>query len=254
MEEHEILPGFIRPTFAPMIFRDEAGNVIPYGDRWGDEVPPDDSYSVDPHRERFAPVQEVATALIDFLAQTYLITVDEDLAHGRDLVRPSSDVARAVRLQPSDDGCSPLTLVFSGYPAVHCHAGWSVETIVPSCGCDACDETWEGSADDLETWVDNVVNGHIVEAFEPAVVGGHRITFRDRDGALRSERWNGGIDPELFVTTPLREQDLPLTVSWKPWPLRAGSPAGPGSLTTQSESREQYRSGRIADVVSPHDR
>jgi len=232
MEEHETLPGFSRPEFEPMIFTDAAGNVIPYGDRWDDEDAPSESYDSSDHLERFAPIHDVADALIDHLVRTYVVARDENIAHLSELIRLPSGASRAVRLQPTDDTCTPVTLVFTDFPAVVGHAGWSLETFLPDCGCDACDETWESSADGLESWVDSVVNGHVVESFGPSAAGEHRTTIRDRDGNLIGERRSGGIDPELFVATPLREQDLPLTVSWKPWPRRADSPTGQRRLFT----------------------
>ena len=55
-------------------------NVIEYGNRWASRggTPPEDSYSVDEHPERFAPLHTVAAALIDYL-------VDDGVTHGLDM-------------------------------------------------------------------------------------------------------------------------------------------------------------------------
>ncbi|MFT4125119.1 MAG: DUF6226 family protein [Gordonia sp. (in: high G+C Gram-positive bacteria)] len=37
--------------------------------------------------------------------------------------------------------------------AVEVSAGATRHVVYPSCGCDACDETWEDAADDMETLV-----------------------------------------------------------------------------------------------------
>ncbi|MDO8150372.1 DUF6226 family protein [Isoptericola sp. b408] len=46
---------YVRPALPAVVFRDDAGAPIPYGARWTDRAgPPEDTYSVCAHPERFA--------------------------------------------------------------------------------------------------------------------------------------------------------------------------------------------------------
>ena len=79
--------------------------------RW-DGSPPDDTYSVDTHPERFAPVHIVAEALIAYLRENYDVAVEEGEAVAGDLLHPVyHDVVRAARLRPNDSACASLTAV-----------------------------------------------------------------------------------------------------------------------------------------------
>jgi|GEM_PF-4358317 len=59
-----------RSYIKPVELRDSNGNTIDYGNRWVsfDGFPPETSYSVIEHPERFVPLHLVAAALIDYLA------------------------------------------------------------------------------------------------------------------------------------------------------------------------------------------
>src|SRR5690625_4141229 len=71
--------GYVRPSVESVEFRDDDGNIIDYGNRWASRggIPPEDSYSVDGHPERFAPLHTIAAALIDYLVSTYEVDVEE---------------------------------------------------------------------------------------------------------------------------------------------------------------------------------
>lgn len=142
---------YTRPSIEPVEFRDADGEVIDYGNRWAafDGTPPEDSYSVDDHPERFAPLHTVASALIDHLVATYDVDVEEGAGVDSDGM-PPEQVARAVRLAPRSSTSAPLTIVFTDYPAVRLQAGVLFSTVFPSCGCNACDERWDHGADELE--------------------------------------------------------------------------------------------------------
>ena len=60
-----------RPVWRDPVFRDAAGAIIEYGSRWGQDRPPPETYSVDSHPERFAPLHMVADALIDHFTQNF---------------------------------------------------------------------------------------------------------------------------------------------------------------------------------------
>lgn len=106
---------YVRPPIDAPIFRDASGAIIDYGRRW-EGSPPEDSYSVETHLERFAPLHEVADALIEHLRQTYDVEVDEGVEVASDLLHSKPDIVRAVRIRPGDPSCATLTLVFTATP------------------------------------------------------------------------------------------------------------------------------------------
>jgi hypothetical protein len=116
------------------------------------------------HPERFAPLTNIANALIDFLASTYEVCVDdvsseEDSSQGLD--QPQS--VRVCRMIPLRTNEAPLTIVVTSFPSVEIKAGLFFEAVFPPCGCDACDEEWLVNANLLEKTVFSVVNGQLSE-------------------------------------------------------------------------------------------
>ncbi|MDE0545382.1 DUF6226 family protein [Microbacterium sp. C7(2022)] len=160
------MSAYVRPVIEAQVFRDAAGDVIDYGNRWPGS-PPEDTYSVDTHPERFAPLHVVADALITHLGETYDVELEEGVEVAGDLLHPAfHDVLRAVRIRPNDPTCATVTLVFTSYPGVYMHAGLLHDFHYPVCGCDACDSTWQSEADELEQQVFAIVNGGYREAIE----------------------------------------------------------------------------------------
>lgn len=211
------MPDYVRPSPAPREFVDADGVVVRYGERWGSGSPPGDTYSVTSNLERFAPLHAVADALIDWLATSYDVTVQDSLDVAADLLHPPSDAVRAVRVRPADEAASPLTFVFTSFPGIHLHLGLLHDAVFPSCGCDACDETWERCADELEETVVSVVSGGLSESIRGP--GQLPVTFRLESAG----GWRGGSS---------RRQDYPrdrwrsarraLKAGrvWAPWPVR----------------------------------
>ena len=76
MRKDDEVSSYVRPSIDAPTFRDADGQVIDYGNRW-DASPPEDTYSVDTHPERFAPLHTVADALIAHLRDTYDVEVEE---------------------------------------------------------------------------------------------------------------------------------------------------------------------------------
>lgn len=152
------------PDIPAREYRDAAGAVIPYGDRWGMDGPPDDTYSVSAHPERFAPVADVARGLIAYLQRAYDVTVTEDTALAAETGYRRDDVLSAVRVAPRLAEAAAVTLVFTGYPSVYLAAGEHFSFVFPPCGCDACDESVEGQARDLEEVVFGIVAGGLSES------------------------------------------------------------------------------------------
>jgi Family of unknown function (DUF6226) len=147
------MPEYTRPTIKTREFRDEFGAVIRYGTRWTGP-PPDDSYSRVRNPERFAPLQTIADALIDHLRATY-----------RAKITPSTTSAgtKLVAVTPEHADAAPLVFRFTDFPGVKIGAGVRYNAAFPACGCDACDETWDDGADDMERLVFAATAGRFSE-------------------------------------------------------------------------------------------
>ena len=185
------MTSYVRPLVDTPLFRDADGAVIAYGNRW-DGSPPEETYSVDTHPERFAPLHVVADALIAHLRETYDVDVDDGPETAGDLMRPAfHDVVRAVRVRPRDPNCAVLTFVFTAYPGIYLHAGLLHDFPYPICGCDACDSTWEAEAGELERQVLATVNGNYRETIDggrrPAVHYAVTVTDGGRSGTSFAE-------------------------------------------------------------------
>lgn len=208
---------YMRPDVQPLVFRDAAGGVIHYGDRWGGDSPPDDSYSVTSNLERFAPLHVVAEALIRYLSATYDVEISEDRAFAADLMHERRDVLRAVRLRPRERDAATLTFVFTSFPSVIIHAGLLHDFLYPVCGCDACDEAWENQADEMEWQVDAVVTGTYREYLRPGPWVG--MSLESADGNRKTGAESSATDPpsERVVESVGRLDAL--AGPWLPWPI-----------------------------------
>jgi len=240
---------YARPDVAPMVFRDDAGNVIEYGTHWAERggTPPEDSYSVVSHPERFAPLHTVATALIDHLMSTYDVTLEEGHHVTVGLLHPptADETVRAVRLTPRGEACAPLVIVLTDFPGVRVYAGVLFSEPFPSCGCNACDERWEPLADDLEWETFAIVGGGFTEEVsEPrrakwsydsgrGLVKGMGQTVSSRLRALDGQSQKGSQSRAEDVPAALLESAhatldtvarLSADGNWLPWPTRTLTP------------------------------
>ena len=213
-------PRYVRPPLPAATYYAREGEPIPYGRQWGADGPDPDSYSVDSHPERFAGLHVVARALIDHLAAVYDVDVQDDPVHAGEIVVDVKDVLEAVKVSPRNPGAPALTFVLTGYPGVVVHAGVLHDFPFPVCGCDACDETVETTADRLEMLVLSVAAGGYSERYP---VGRKRwseyaLTAFDGSG---SEGGQG--EPASAAATRLQDAELRLREvdgGWSPWPLR----------------------------------
>ncbi|MEE6281396.1 DUF6226 family protein [Georgenia sunbinii] len=214
------MPSYVRPVVADQVFRDAAGGVIAYGDRWGDGSPPEDSYSVTDHPERFAPLHPVADALVDHLVATYDVEVLDDVATAGDLLRPPDDAVRSVRLSPRAADAASLTVVWTLDPAVVVHAGLLHDFGFPACACDACDETWQTQATELELHVTAVVAGRFGERVTRGPRPWVHYAMADDEGSVSS----GGVVATGVPAARRRAARARLRTlagPWAPWPVRA---------------------------------
>lgn len=194
---------YSRPDIAAPEYRDASGMTIPYGTRWPDHVPPDDSYSRVSNPERFAPLLTVTQALISWLTTSYAVQVTDDMSVATDLMNAVPTATRAVRLSPSAARAATLTFVTTDFPGVIVHAGLAQDFPFPNCGCDACDETWASCSDELEAVVDAVVEGRYHET----------ITRTSADYALETangRRWGGRQQTDQAIGS----------WDWQPWAAR----------------------------------
>lgn len=206
---------YLRPPIDTPVIRDADGRVISYGDRW-DGDPPEDSYSVDTHPERFAPIHVVADALIAHLSATYDVEVIEELDAAAEFRLAPSDVVRAVRIRPNDPTCAALSFAFTTYPGVHMRAGLLHDFRFPSCGCDACDSNWEAEAELLERQAFAVATGHYRETVERGFRPwcAHMFTYPDGSSGGRGRMSHLPGGRVRAATSILRR----LPDGWAAWP------------------------------------
>jgi hypothetical protein len=204
----------------PVEFRDATGAVIDYGNRWGMDSPPDDTYSVTSNLERFRPLHAVADALVAWLVETFDVAVTDDPEAVAQSIGARIPASRAVRLDPADASAAALTLVFTDFPGVVLHAGVTCTVHLPPCGCDACDETWQNGAEELEFTVRAVVGG----GFSESIAGRARPTFHyqlDVPGVgTRGMTGSPGADWTAERIAAARDR-LSGSRSWSPWSARS---------------------------------
>ena len=189
--------GYQRPSWPEMVFRDAQGQVIPYGSRWPGGSPAEDSYSRVTNPQRFAPLITVTEALITHLESEYQVRCTTE---GLVTVLDPGPTAASLRFDVDPVGFF-----------VRVTAGPVAKFVFPGCACDACDETAEPVADDLEATVFAVVAGQLRQRVERRglviEIGGSREssswTLLDRGERRRIRR--------LLRDTPDR---------WDPWPRR----------------------------------
>lgn len=225
---------YVRPVLPAETYLDEDGRPIRYGERW-DCSPPDDSYSVVSHPERFRGLHAVADALVDHLVTSHRVTaLDVTDPAGRPpdwsdddapWVDARFEVLKLVRLSPDNADAAPLTIAHTGFPGVIVLAGALHDFPLPRCGCDACDEDPLRLADELEELVFAVVAG----GYQEDLTGGGARFSLIGDGWRRS----GGA---VLAAADRGRRDraagrlAALPGGWQPW-----EPAGRGSRAAGPE-------------------
>lgn len=173
-----------RPVIPSLEFRDEAGAVILYGHRSGVDGPPHDAYSVTAHPERFAPLHEVARALI---AEIGSEPTDAGTVFG-----PHGPTT-ALRFDPPNADAAPLVVALTDFPGVRLRAGAHYSAAFPFCGCDACDDDVEAVAEALEQTVLAVLGGRLSESASGGSLT-HSIAF-DNGSSGGSSRLADALPP-----------------------------------------------------------
>ena len=190
------------------------------GDRWGIEGPPEEAYSRVTNPERFQPLHAAATELLDRLEREFAVErlevhdADDGLSRIR-LARPPA------RLVPHDPQAAPIVVAFTDFPGLHLRFGsWRTESF-PNCGCDACDETADGSIEYMTRIVEAVVSGGFRESIRvPRLLGSgwreSEFRFNDGHGGFRRSRGRVPRSRALEMTGGERH----VALEWKPWPRR----------------------------------
>ncbi|WP_449374521.1 DUF6226 family protein [Arthrobacter psychrolactophilus] len=209
------MSGYQRPSFLDEIYLDGNGEPIAYGHRWGKGSPAEDSYSVTSNLHRFAPLHDVADALIAWLDSTFDVVAEESLDFAADLIHQPAPATRAVRVIPHNPAAAPLTFVFTQFPGVAIHAGVLHDFHFPSCGCDACDEGFDSVAEELEWTVRTVVSGGYSETFDRWPGKWLEYKLYEEEVGMRSGRGRiGGLPAERVK---LARTSLPNEGHWLPW-------------------------------------
>ena len=211
------MSGYQRPSFPAEDYRDGDGDPIAYGRRWGKGSPAVDSYSVTSNLHRFAPLHDVADALILWLQLTFDVVVEESLELAADLMRPTGaePVVRAVRVTPRHQAAAALTFVFTQFPGVVLHAGVLQDFPFPSCGCDACDEGVDSVAEELEWTVLTVVSGGYSETFDHWPGQWIEYKLNEEEVGMRSGR--GRVKDLPADRVKIARASLPNEGLWLPW-------------------------------------
>jgi hypothetical protein len=202
-----------RPSWPEMVFHDADGNAIPYGTRWPDGTPAEDSYSRITNPQRHAPLIDITHALIAHLDSEYRVgrTTDGNVT-------------------VLDPGLTAASLRFDIDPIayfVRVTAGPVAQFVFPSCACDSCDETVEPVADDLETTVFAVVAGHLRQRIDrprhPLWAPQHSPGTQRRGLVIELGGEHGSSSWSLLGRTQRRRiQELLRGTPdhWEPWPRR----------------------------------
>jgi hypothetical protein len=206
------MPEYTRPAVKSSEFRDELGAVIRYGARWAGS-PPDDSYSRVSNPERFAPLQTIADALIDHLRAAYRAEIAA-------LPTPptASAMTKLVTVTPERADAAPLLFRFTDFPGVEIRAGVRYRAAFPACGCDACDETWEYTAHDMEGLVFAVAGGTFSERI--TILSDGLATVECRIETLGGTGRSGityGVEPEPGLLGDMARLDGLPDGRWQPW-------------------------------------
>lgn len=204
-----------RPVLEDVVYRDEDGVVLEYGRRWQGGETPEDSYERISHPERFDSLAQVVHALVGHLEVAYEVRREvTDMEDGTCInLLPADPLAASLRLEPKVEGGQFTVRIFAG--AAH-------DFVVPACGCDACDETVQGAAGELEILVLGVAAGGFAERIYD--VGGQTwIQFRLVEPDGNSSRGGEALAGPHAELEEARTRLELVAGGWHPWPLRAST-------------------------------
>ena len=163
-------------------------------------APPPEAYSRVTNPERFRVLHATMTDTLAYLKEAFDVQqeegygLDEEMERGLELDRPS------VRLTPTDPEAAPLMVAFSTFPGLSLRFGRWWNELLPACGCDACADTGDELAQELNWLIENVVAGRFRESHDGWKVWGEDGSSRGRGKCSNSDLSEHG------------------SMNWKPWP------------------------------------
>lgn len=181
------------------------------------EPPPPEAYGRVTHAERYRVLHAVARAVLDDLTKTFAVerrdhpTADPS---GRDTSCP------ATRLTPVPPDAGPLTVTFTAFPGLRIGLGQWHAIILPTCGCDACDEDPAELVRVLHDAVDALVHGN----FEERLTRGRKPTLSFAWTAPETGRAHSAT--MHLNRREARRLGPPRHTRWAPWPRRAEAQPG----------------------------
>jgi hypothetical protein len=186
--------------------------------RWGLEGPPHDAYSRVANVGRFKPLHAFTSDLIDRLNIEFDVARTEGFGLDRELEQMEI-VLPSVGLMPPDAKRAPLVVAFTAFPGVHVRFGRWYTRAFPACGCDACDETFEGESELLSWMIHQLTEGRYREAIRKSSRGD---SFGEHEFWSLDGRRSGG-DARLSEGLDGAAHSGGLICDWQPWPRRQDS-------------------------------
>lgn len=166
----------------------------------------------DPHVARFAVLQDAAEALLDELAERYMV----DRRESKESLGAADALVRLERLMPRTPAAAPLAIAFTETPGIALRLGrWWVETL-PGCSCDVCDEDPAQLVELLRLQATALVEGGLWERVRRGV-GGSWYESRLIGVGINARR-EGPLT--RADSREARRSGFAAPVQWAPWPPR----------------------------------
>ncbi len=121
-----------------------------------------------------------------------------------------------LNLVPVDPAAAPVAIVLTSFPGLLVRAGRTSSTPIPSCGCDACDETLDDGAVVLADHVEGIVTCGFTERVVRNRGWWHELHDPGPHGSSSGRTLLHGVRvSELRILLPGPG------ISWAPWTHRA---------------------------------
>ena len=163
--------------------------------------------------ERFAVLHDAADALLDELAERYVVERRET----KELLGPDEALVRTVRLIPRTPAAAPLAIAFTGLPGLRVRLGrWWTQTL-PGCTCADCAEDPDHLVAELQTQTTALIEGGLWERVRRGVSGSWFET------KLIGNGFNAAREGPLTArdARDARRGGFAAPVRWAPWPRRS---------------------------------
>lgn len=163
--------------------------------------------------ERFAVLHDAADALLDELAERYMVERRET----KELLGPDEALVRTVRLIPRTPAAAPLAIAFTGLPGLRVRLGrWWTQSL-PGCACADCAEDPGQLVDELRVQTKAMIEGGLWERVRRGVSGSWFETRLIGDGFKAAHE---GLMSSQAARNA-RRCGFAAAVQWAPWPRRS---------------------------------